>query len=101
MCGRTTVPKLRMIHLASWQNSFLKIVRAWTRYSRRPRAEAAVHGVLSGTDGHWAMLTHRAAVPANRVSYAQDVPKCLRHDRALVSFHGENAARVVSPRVEG
>src|SRR3954447_12048367 len=36
MCGRTAVPRFRLLHLACWQNSFSKIVGAWTRYLRRP-----------------------------------------------------------------
>ncbi len=61
---------------------------AWTRYPRRPRAEAVTHGVLSGTAiAHSAMLTPRAAVPGERrVSYdAQDKAEALRHEGAFVA----------------
>jgi hypothetical protein len=99
--GRTTAPKFRLMHLACWQNSFSKIVRACMPHRCRPRAEAVSHGVLSGTaNDHWAMLTQRAAVPANRVSHAQDAPKHLRHDRALLPLRSENATPGVSPRAE-
>jgi len=52
---------------------------------------------------HWAKLTHRAAVPANRVSCAQDAPKLLRPNRARCRFVANTPLTVsrLVPKVDG
>jgi len=82
---------------------FLEDCGAWMRYPRRSRAEAAAHGVLSGTARQpLTMLTPRAAVPGERrVSRAHDAPKLCGPIVLLLSLRGETRRPRASFRAEG
>src|SRR6266576_6956775 len=75
-----------------------------TRKKCRPRAEAAGHGVLSGT-AHEALADFQArdsGCLANVVSAARDAPKLCGRVVLLFSSRGENAARAscLVPKVD-
>jgi hypothetical protein len=72
----------------------------WTRKPCRPRAEAAGHGVLSGTahEPLAVFLRRRMAVPGERSERRASRAEALRQELASVPLHGKNAARSSSPR---